>query len=914
MRVDTLEAYNIAPDILAVWRSSVGSELLSVQERAVKEYGLFGGGNLIVFSPTSSGKTFVGEMAAVKAARENTKVFYLVPQKALAEEKFQEFRQRYGPLGIKVVVSSRDHREYDDDIERRDFQIAVVVFEKMQTLLVSRPQLTEVVGLVVIDELQLITDETRGPTLELLLTKLRTAHSKPRIVGLSAVLGKAQSLADWLGAKLLIETKRPVELRKGVLCQGKFQFLEHNSSSKGAEAFVDYNTDKRHELVLGAAEELARRDEQVLVFLPDRMSTVTYARMLNERVTLRSAEDAIEELREQEETHAREALLQVLSNSIAFHNSDLSPEERGLVEKHFRSGAIRILFSTSTLAMGLNLPVKNVILDGKRWQYLKRYSRWSLEDVTKSEYENMSGRAGRLAHTNDFGRSILVTHSPFEADVWLRHYVGAEFEDIVPTLKEAPLENHVLNLLASGLAESRDELAQLLLSSFTGFVHWNQQMSREGFLSALDAALKICLSGGLARKDGVGRIAITDLGRACASKGIDVSTGVALSEWAKEAKSAAVTELEMLAVVSQSPAGQAVYVGMDKRERFHNDYRGEVLRRAGELRVSSRPIFSRLSEDQSSVEFEAAKTFKKAVLLADWIDEVRTKDIEKKYAVWAGALKRLGEEYAWLVEALSAVAQACGWSESRCKEISALADRLNHGVRDDAVSICRLRVNGLGRSLVRRIVTAGFSSPDAMRKADEESLRKAVNHKRVFPALTAKLKEKELRSPLHSQYEYSTPSIMLLTAAEPNEPYGDAPATQGSAPIMLSVPPPQLVVDLRQRRVVYRGKEVPTKPPHNIQKQPLLALAVLATKPRDVWTMAEIAEGMHKMGGLRSRPVAPDAKDLRYKLQQPFKKAFAGSEWESEVCNIFENMPGVGLRLNLDGTTQVIGLHLRNPE
>lgn len=162
----------------------------------------------------------------------------------------------------------------------------------------------------------------------------------------------------------------------------------------------------------------------------------------------------------------------MLSNSIAFHNSDLSPDERALVERHFRSGGVRVLFSTSTLAMGLNLPVKNVILDGKRWQYLKRYGRWSLEDVSKSEYENMSGRAGRLAHTKDFGRSILVTNSPFEADVWLKHYVGSDFEDIVPTLKEAPLENHVLNLLASGLAERQSDLAELLLSSFTGHVHW----------------------------------------------------------------------------------------------------------------------------------------------------------------------------------------------------------------------------------------------------------------------------------------------------------------------------------------------------------------------------------------------------------------------------------------------------------
>ncbi len=106
MRIDILEAYNLDRDILDIWRRTVGPELLPVQERAVKEFGLFGRDNLIVFSPTSSGKTFVGEMAAVKAAREKTKVFYLVPQKALAEEKFRDFSARYAEAQIRVVISS----------------------------------------------------------------------------------------------------------------------------------------------------------------------------------------------------------------------------------------------------------------------------------------------------------------------------------------------------------------------------------------------------------------------------------------------------------------------------------------------------------------------------------------------------------------------------------------------------------------------------------------------------------------------------------------------------------------------------------------------------------------------------------------------------------------------------------------
>jgi helicase len=891
MRIETLEAYNVAADLLTIWRETVGTELLPVQERAVKEFGLFSDGNLIVFSPTSSGKTFVGEMAAVKAARENTKVFYLVPQKALAEEKFQEFRARYGKAGIKVVVSSRDHREFDEEIERRDFQIAVVVFEKMQALLVSKPQLMEAVGLVVVDELQLITDATRGPTLELLLTKLRIADSKPRILGLSAVLGRAQVLAEWLGARLLVDTRRPVELRKGVLCRGKFTYHEHNSGKRGTEEFIECPSEKRHELVLSAAEELARRGEQVLVFLPDRVATVQFAQLLADRVRLPALEAAIEELREQEETHARETLLQVLESSIAFHNADLSPEERAVVERHFRAGGIRVLFSTSTLAMGLNLPVKNVILDGKRWQFLRRYGRWSLEDVTKSEYENMSGRAGRLAFTNDFGRSILVTYSPFEAEVWLKHYVGSDFEDIVPTLKDAPLENHVVNLLASGLAQSRAELLDLLLSSFTGNVFWAQKMSRDEFHAELDRALELCVDGGLCRAEADGALRITELGRACATKGIGVDTAIALAEWARQARSAALSEIEVLTVVSLSPAGSDVYVSMNKEERFHSDYRAEALRRANEAGVADRPVFARFAEDQTSLEYDTAKALKKALFLSEWIDEVRTKDIEKRYRVWAGALRRVGEEYAWLVEALAAVAQACGWPEPRCREIDGLSDRLVHGVREDALPIARLRVRGLGRALLRRLVTAGLTDEATLRAAGPDAVKKALNHRGAFAALWARLDEK-LAPPAPKPYPTDLPTPVLM-AAEPVAIYG---ASQPEEP-----PTALLVVNLRERKVIYRGHEIPTRPPHNLQRQPLLALAVLAERSGQTVSMAELADGMFKLGGLRKRPVSPDARDLRYKLLRPFKKVLGKEVPDAQLDLLIESVPGVGLRLNLDG-------------
>lgn len=141
--------------------------------------------------------------------------------------------------------------------------------------------------------------------------------------------------------------------------------------------------------------------------------------------------------------------------------------------------------------------------------------------------------------------------------------------------------------------------------------------------------------------------------------------------------------------------------------------------------------------------------------------------------------------------------------------------------------------------------------------------------------------------------------IPVLRVAEPLGTYGasEPPAEPPAA---------QLIVDLRERRVSYRGRAIPTRPPNNLQRQPLLALAVLAERAGEVLTMAEVAEGMFKLGGLRKRPVAPDAKDLRYKLQRPFKRALAGTDLEAEVAYLFETMPGLGLRLNLGGPAQVI--------
>ncbi len=163
MKLYELGRYNIPEKIIDAWVDQIGEDLLPVQERAIKRYRVLEENSLIISSPTSSGKTFVGEIAAVKGVMEKKKVVYMVPLKSLADEKYMDFKRKYELFGIKTVVSSSDHREYDEDIEAGDFEIAIIVYEKMAQLLVKNPFMLKNIALVIIDELQEISDPHREP-------------------------------------------------------------------------------------------------------------------------------------------------------------------------------------------------------------------------------------------------------------------------------------------------------------------------------------------------------------------------------------------------------------------------------------------------------------------------------------------------------------------------------------------------------------------------------------------------------------------------------------------------------------------------------------------------------------------------------------------------------------------------------
>jgi len=198
-------------------------KLRGSQEKAIKA-GLLDGKNLLVCTPTASGKTLVAELAMTKAILEGKgKAIYIVPLKALATEKYKDFKRKYEKL-MKIALSIGDLDSADPYLA--DYDLIICTSEKLDSLMRHHSPWLRYVSVVIVDEIHLLNDQSRGPTLEIVLTILRKILKNVQIIGLSATIGNEQELAEWLGANLVEDTWRPVKLKKGVYLDGEIEFKE----------------------------------------------------------------------------------------------------------------------------------------------------------------------------------------------------------------------------------------------------------------------------------------------------------------------------------------------------------------------------------------------------------------------------------------------------------------------------------------------------------------------------------------------------------------------------------------------------------------------------------------------------------------------------------------------------------------
>ena len=198
-------------------------ELRPCQEKSIKA-GLLERKNLLVCTPTASGKTLIAELAGVKSILEGKgKTIYIVPLKALANEKFKDFKKRYG-LYLRIALSIGDLDSADSYLESYD--LIVCTAEKLDSLIRHHAPWLSKVATVIVDEIHLMNDPGRGPTLEILITMLRELLEDVQVIALSATIGNPEELSEWLNANLIIDSWRPVELKKGIYYKGELEFKE----------------------------------------------------------------------------------------------------------------------------------------------------------------------------------------------------------------------------------------------------------------------------------------------------------------------------------------------------------------------------------------------------------------------------------------------------------------------------------------------------------------------------------------------------------------------------------------------------------------------------------------------------------------------------------------------------------------
>ena len=618
------------PEIVDQWMAYFPGGLNALQLKAVNKYGVLDGKSLLVVAPTSSGKTLIGELAAIQAVIAGKKAAFLLPYRALVNEKFEDFGQRYGPAGLRVVRCSGDASDGISPVLSGRYDLGFFTFETFLNLALRSPRLLNQLGLVVLDEGQFITDPGRGITVELILALLlRARHQgiQPQLLVLSAVIGNLNNFDRWLDLPVLNSRDRPVPLIEGVLDrQGKFQFVDDHGMTKIEPLLPMHRIIQRRDkassqdVIVPLAKELVGKGEKLLIFRNMRGPTQGCAKYLSQELGLDPAASVIEALPTQDLTSVSQRLRECLLGGTAFHNTNLLRSEREAVEKGFRSpnGGIQVLAATTTLAAGINTPASTVILAENKFVGENGHP------FTVAEYKNMAGRAGRLGY-NEIGKAVLLADTPVERAQLFQKYVLGTPEQVTSSFRQHDLPTWTLRLLSQVHAVSGDEIPGLLVNTFGGYTasRGNSEWIKlvEAGVSELVSRL---LQAGLAEREG-DLIHLTLLGRACGSSSLSFESSLRLIELMRQVDPAETHPLQLLGIVQALSEMDAIYTPVMKRGRSESIRASEATQRFGHSVVNG---LKRYCRD----EFEFFARCKRASLLSDWIEGTPVDELERRYS------------------------------------------------------------------------------------------------------------------------------------------------------------------------------------------------------------------------------------------------------------------------------------------
>ena len=706
MEIGEAANFGADPRVLEALEDAGVSEFTRAQSLAI-ESGLCRGKSLLIAAPTSSGKTTIAELAAIHGALRGSRTVYLVSHRALAEEKFNAFRDRYGSgddrwFEVSLATGDRVEGRWDDGI-------LVATYEKFLAYLSGTSTLSVAGMVVVADEIQIIADTTRGHDVEVLCSIIKRQRPS-QFIGLSATATNARDLADWMGCECVDIAYRDVALRQEVWHRGRRYFGYHGKS----EVIEDEDREIVSADTLEAVSKLLERGlGPVLVFTMTRPRAISlataFSRSREQNTQSHHVADQLSLF--SEPTQLADMLRGTTERRVGFHSADLSFSERSVVERALRDRQLDVVFATPTLAAGVNFPIRTVLFDSFSRSWLP-----NAPFISQAEYMNMSGRAGRLG-MHDEGLSILLASNTVEATVANR-FLSEEAEPIESTLLNRSLRKTVLHLVASRIARSEDDLNSFFRETLWWYQTQEHNPAKLETVAPLVAdAIAWHLENGL--MSGEPRSLFTSpLGVALASTGLLPSTGVTLlSLITQNASSFDGDDFEVALVHAVCACDE---FGEETGQRFlPYANRGQPEVPAWQL-VNSTPLYL----NPSGVE-NYDRVTNATFALKHWCEGMSERDLRHRIRrISYGHLHVLAADVSWVLEGLSSISAAPGveLGNSIPTKIKLLAERVRFGVPATALDVMNsahdYSVPGLGRQRAMKLVAENLIEPNVLVKAD----------------------------------------------------------------------------------------------------------------------------------------------------------------------------------------------------
>ncbi len=735
--IQSLSASSFPGELVDAWSRSMPG-LNKLQIAAINDYGVLSGDHLTVVAPTSSGKTMVGELAALQAVMGRRRAAFLLPLKALVADKLRHFEKVYGLLGLKVVAATG---ETDDvsPIVRGQYDIGLFTYEKFASMVLLNPHVLEQLAVVVIDEAQMLADTERGANLEFLITLMlmrRREGVEPQLIALTGVVGDTNGVERWLGGRLLRQTERPIPLDEGLITAGGIRrYIEAGSGEvKSIPAYIQptySGKQSSQDVIIPLVRKLVAAGQQVIVFREQVGETRGCAKYLARELHLSPATKALQRLPSGDHSKASRDLRDTLGAGVAFHNSHLSADEKRIIEEEFRAvdAGVRVIVATTTLAMGVNTPASSVVIAGLAHPgENKPYS--------IAEYKNLVGRAGRLGFKERGSSYLVAMNARDEHHYWNKYVLGipenlqSRFLDGRTDPRSLIIRALVASTRYSQGGLTADSIADFLEASFGSF----QEIARRGKWSwsrqqILDAVADLARHGLTEPHEG-DRYDVTPLGRLAGESATEVESIIRLVQCLKPLQPNQVSDPAIISAVQTTAELDNVYVPIHKRTPKELQSWLGILRQQSINGHLLQALGLRIKEPH-----DHAARAKRAVAALAYISGQEMESIETMLGQHgggfdgsAGPIRSIASRTADLIGTAGRVAEILHPGLTLGVRTERLGVRLTLGIPGMAVELGRAAGANLSRGDYLRLTAGGLIDYDSISAAGDDSILSCVDH------------------------------------------------------------------------------------------------------------------------------------------------------------------------------------------